>query len=76
MYTIQDLVMIYIHVNNLIKTGGWKAIVECWKLTFIQIIPARPLWRESVELTISEHRGTEAHHITSHHKLTIYTIGS
>merc|ERR1711865_1060509 len=37
----------------------------CWKLTFIQIIPSRPLWLEAVELTYlastygSAHR---AHH--------------
>ena len=39
--------------------GLWDTQEEgssCWKLTFIQITPARLLWLESVELTISKHR--------------------
>ena len=45
----------------------------CWKLTFIQIIPARPLWHESVELT---RLASTEYGSTSHYKLTIYIIGS
>ena len=56
----------------------WSARV-CWKLTSIQIIPARPLWHESVELTRLASTAVRAvrKHITSQtnylqHRLIIH----
>merc|ERR1711865_215262 len=46
----------------------------CWKLTFIQIIPFRPLWLEAVELTYlaSTCNGSAHHSSHLHHRLIIH----